>query len=331
MVGLKMSYNKNKEELIYWAKLLNQKGFVSSRSGNVSLKVDIDKILITAHDCYLGYLTEDEILCVNLKGEILEGNREITSEKLLHLDIHNRFKDVKVVLHAHPPHTIAFFHYFSDLDMFSFEAKFYLKNIKVIPQDTPIVTNTLSVLKALENSNIVVLKDHGIVSIGRDFKSSFGLIELLEEQAKVNLLIKDFKKSEAKSIVKEIPPKGYKLVSEEHIQKLIDLVNNDREAQELGKVYDLTCTLAVKNQDLNKAVCFYYEKGMIIKTDDNEDAEFVIIGREEILKKIFNRQLDPFVASTQGKVKTKGDFTKMSKWYPVLVRTFKLWEEAPVE
>ncbi|MCM8792765.1 MAG: SCP2 sterol-binding domain-containing protein, partial [Candidatus Omnitrophica bacterium] len=122
-----------------------------------------------------------------------------------------------------------------------------------------------------------------------------------------------------------------KLLSEEHIQKLIDLVNNDREAQELGKVYDLTCTLAVKNQDLNKAVCFYYEKGKIIKTDDNEYAEFVIIGREEILKKIFNRQLDPFVASTQGKVKTRGDFTKMSKWYPVLVRTFKLWEEAPVE
>jgi len=37
------------------------------------------------------------------------------------------------------------------------------------------------------------------------------------------------------------------------------------------------------------------------------------------------------VASTQGKIKTEGDFTKMSKWYPVLVRTFQLWEEAPVE
>jgi putative sterol carrier protein len=68
-----------------------------------------------------------------------------------------------------------------------------------------------------------------------------------------------------------------------------------------------------------------------MKIDNDENAEFVIIGKPEILRKVFNREIDPFVASTQGKVKTKGDFAKMSKWYPVMVRTFKLWEQAPVE
>ena len=112
---------------------------------------------------------------------------------------------------------------------------------------------------------------------------------------------------------------------------MTNLINNDSEVQELGKKYNLTCTLAVKNQDSGQTMCFYYDKGKIVKIDTSDEAEFVIIGKEDILKKVFNRQVDPFVALTQGKVRSKGDFTRMSKWYPVMVRTFKLWEKAPVE
>ena len=329
-----MSYSKEKEELIFWAHLLNQKGFVSARSGNISYKVDKDKLLITTHNCYLGQLEAKDILLVDLKGNILEGEGELTSEKKMHLDIQNKFKEIKVVLHAHPAYTIGFFHYFKELAIHSFEAKFYLSSLRIIPQETPTVIDTEPLLEALESSNIVVLKDHGVVAMGEDFKSAFSLIELLEEQAKVGLLLKNLS-IEKENLDKEVKEKSvlikYKLLSDEHIKKLIDLVNNDQEAQELGKTYDLTCSLAIKNQDTGKRVCFYYEKGKIIKTDDNENADFLIIGKEEILKKIFNRQLDPFVASTQGKVKTKGDFSRLSRWYPVLVRTFKLWEEAPVE
>jgi len=335
-----MKLKSKRKELIYWAVLLNQKGFVTARSGNISLKVAKDKILITSHDSYLGYLREDEILLVNLEGEILEGEKEITSEKKLHLDIHKKFKDINVILHAHPPFTIAFFHYFDKLDIFSFEAKFYLGSIKVIPQDTPIVIDTAPILEALDTSNIVVLKNHGIISVGKKFKEAFSLIELLEEQAKVNILMKDKgyyigedieDTPEVKKLLQQSESKRFKLLSKEHIDRLIELVNSDEEAQTLGRKYDLTCTLAVKNQDTNDTVRFHYKQGKIIKVDNNDNAEFVIIGKTEILKKIFNREIDPFVASTQGKVKTKGDFSKMSRWYPVLVRTFKLWEEAPVE
>jgi len=327
-----MSYPKEKKELIYWAHLLNQKGFVSARSGNISYKVDKDKLLITVHNCYLSQLEDKDILLVDLKGNILEGEGELTSEKNMHLDIQNKLKEIKVVLHAHPAYTIGLFHYFQNLDIHSFEARFYLSSLKVIPQVTPTVIDTKPILEALETCNLVVLKDHGVVAIGEDFKSAFSLIELLEEQAKVGLLIKNLTtKEERKEEGKNLSLPKYKLLSDEHINKLTELVNNDPEAQELGKTYDLTCTLAIKNQDTGEISCFYYEKGKIIKIDANENADFLIIGKEDILKKIFNRELDPFVASTQGKVKTKGDFSKLSRWYPVLVRTFKLWEEAPVE
>ena len=169
---------------------MNKKGFVTVRSGNISCRIDPKKILITAHDSYLGHLEEEDILLIDPAGGILEGTEEITSEKSLHLDIHNKFNDLRVVLHAHPPYTVAFFHYFDSLDIFSFEAEFYLGNIKVIPQVSPTVTDTKPVVEAFQNSNIAVLKDHGVVSVGKDFKEPFSLIELLEEQAKVNLTVR---------------------------------------------------------------------------------------------------------------------------------------------
>ena len=337
-----MKYANEKKEAIYWAKKLNERGFVTARSGNISLKV-AEGLLITSHDCYLGELTNDDILLVDLEGNIIKGDKELTSEKSLHLGIHNKFPRKKAVLHSHSPYTIAFFHYFDKLDIFSFEAKFYLGDVKVVSQATPTVTEIEPVLKELENSNIVVLGRHGVVSTGKDFKEAFSLIELLEEQAKVNLMLKAAKpypyghkqghkvKSKKDIILKEgDTEKNYKLLSKEHAEKLVELVNNDKGVQELGKKYDLTCTLAVKDMDTGRCICFYYREGKITKTDNTENAEFIISGESGVLKKIFNREIDPFVASTQGKVKTKGDFTKMSRWYPVLVRTFKLWEQAPV-
>ena len=126
--------DKQKEQIIYWARRLNERGLISARSGNISLKTD-KGILITAHDCYLGELSYEDILMVDSKGNVLEGKGEATSEKNLHLGIHRKFPHVKVVLHSHSPYTVAFFHYFGRLDIFSFEAKFYLGEIKVVPQE----------------------------------------------------------------------------------------------------------------------------------------------------------------------------------------------------
>jgi putative sterol carrier protein len=159
----------------------------------------------------------------------------------------------------------------------------------------------------------------------------------LEEQAKVNLFLKGRPVSGSRAgsqegvRKEEAASQKYKLLSRPHRERLVDLVNNDNEAQELGKKYGLTCTLAVKNAESGEVMRFCYEQGRIVKADEDQDAQFMIIGSPEILTRVFNREIDPFVALPQGKVKTKGDFSQMSKWYPVMVRTFQLWEQAPVE
>jgi L-fuculose-phosphate aldolase len=328
-----MNFTQNKKEIIYWAHLLNQKGLVTARSGNISCKAQ-GSILITAHNTYLGQLEENDFAVLNLEGKVLEGGNP-SSESAMHMSVHNRFKEINVVIHAHSPYSTAFFHYFDKLDIFSFEAKFYLGNVPVISQKTPTVTDVAPVIRAMEASNIVILGNHGVVAMGKDFKEAFSFLELLEEQAKISFTARaarlvaihpleienDHRKSQRPS---------FKLLSVEHVKSLTDLVNNDNDIRTLGEQLNLTCTLAVNNESTGECVCFYYEKGKITKADNNLNAEFVINGSEEILKKVFNREIDPFVASTQGKIKMKGDFARLSKWYPVMVKTFALWGKVEV-
>jgi len=334
-----VSYDYERKAMAFWARQLNQRGFVTARSGNLSLKADHEKILITSHDSYLGFLEEDEILLTDLDANVIEGDLPPAVEKALHMGIYRRLNEVKAVIHAHPPFTTAYFNYFTALDDFSFESKFYMGQIQIVPQYTPTVTDVEPVISALEKSAIVVLQNHGVVSIGQDFKAAYGLVELLEEQAKVNFAVRAAHIPPQQAVKKHEPLMGdqrrsqktHKLLSEAHIQYLMELINHDKEAQALGKKYGLTCTLAVKNLDSDQLVRFHYENGRITKMDRIEDAEFIITGKEDVLKRIFNSEMDPFVAATQGKVKTQGDFSRMSMWYPALVRTFKLWENAPVE
>ena len=173
--------------------------------------------------------------------------------------------------------------------------------------------------------------------MGKDFKEAFSLIELLEEQAKVNFTVKSARLVPHRPLEIEGEHKAggtnrpkLRLLSKEHIKALQEIVNSDNEVLALGEQMNLTCTLAVRNEDNDDAVCFKYEQGKITSCQENADAEFVINGSEEILKKVFNREIDPFVASTQGKIKMKGDFARLSRWYPVMVKTFALWGKVEV-
>jgi L-fuculose-phosphate aldolase len=323
-----MSYEKEKEEVTFWGTQLQQKGLISGTSGNISKRIG-DKILITAHNSYLGFLKKDDILIIDSHGKVLEGVKTPTSEKLLHLTIYKIFPEKSVVIHAHSPYTVYYFHYFDTIRPITFEERFYLGNIPIIPQNTPTVADTLPVIEALKRNNICVLKNHGVVAIGNDFKSTFSLIELLETNARLSLITQAISPRQ-EEIKEEKHLEKYKIFSKEHISSLVDIINNDENVQSLGRRYDLTTVLCIKDE--KEVISFYYEKGKIAKVKrGEEDTGFIFSAKREVWKQIFNRENDPFVAFNQGKIKLKGDFNKLSNWFSVFERTFFLWGKIQVE
>jgi L-fuculose-phosphate aldolase len=326
-----MSFEKEKQEIIFWGTQLHQHGINYGRSGNMSMRVG-DKILVTAHESYLGFLQEGDILIIDKEGNVVEGEKEPTSEKLLHVFVYQQFPQKHVVIHCHPPYTVHYFHHYETLSPITLEERVYLGKVSSITQKTPTIMDLTSVHQALENSDIVVIKDHGVVAIGDDFQYTFSLIELLEVNARVHLIARGSPTGEAELYQTKKVPKKYKLFSSDHIAALVEVINDDESAQSLGKEYGLTTTICTKVTDGEEVFSFCYEQGKIVEVKYNEaEAEFIFSATRGIWKRIFEGDLDPFVAKTQGKIKLKGDFNLLSRWFPVFERTFSLWKELPVE
>jgi L-ribulose-5-phosphate 4-epimerase len=311
-----------KQELIFWGRMLYERGLLCGSSGNISRRVE-DKIFITAHGSYLGFLKEEDIVVLDVKGNLLEGKKGATSETPLHINVYQHFPEKTIVLHAHSPYTVHYFHQYTRLEPITFEERLYLGVIPVVPQHTPIVTKLEPVLEALEKNDIVVLQNHGVVAIGNDFKKVFSLIELLETNTKLALL------TGRKPKEKMLKPVAYVLFSHKHLSALKERVNQDKEMQRLGEEYAFTTILGLLSE--GKELSFFFEKGRIIKIkEEREKAAFVFSAKERMWRWVFKGEVDPFAAFFQGKIGLKGDFRQLMHWFPVFARLFTLWQEVGI-
>ncbi len=320
-----------KEEIIDTGSRLYLMRLVVGKAGNLSARLDEVNILVTATGAQLGDLKAQDIIKVNLTDELAHKNKPVTTEFPLHSLIHKNFSR-KVVIHCHPALLNGYFAVYSDIKALTFESKLYLGNIPVVEQDTPAVTKPELVIEALKLNNLVVLKNHGVVCIGDNFKGALNLIETLEEAVKVAGIARLFKKDILDGLDRELKEtltsgKVYPIFSKEHIQAIVDLVNKDEFIAEKGEELDLTVKLAIKLDDDNRAYKFNFEKGKIIRLDSDVDAPFVISAPREIWEQVFLGKLDSFVAVTQGKMKLQGQLGQLSKWYVPFTRLFELFTQ----
>jgi len=347
-----------KNKIIETGKLLWDKGLVTGFNGNISARVDADTILITATGTCLGYLRLSDIITLNLKTGEVVGAGKASSERFMHTEVYKNFPDIKAVVHTHPTYTNGFFLSNESLEPKTFEAKFYLGIVRSVPQSTPSVTAMEPVIKELKASNIVALRNHGVVAIGKDLFYAFVLIQELEEQTKIESINLHFqrvaegtptrghvpenvspsglpsneglnvKTAQGKNLT---PEKKYKLFSQEQINEIVRLVNGDAQMQELGAKTAMNMDLAVCLQETGDIYSFKFENGRITNTGKDAKAEFLITANENIWRAVFNREIDPFVATTQKKMSLQGDFARISKWYAPCSRIFQLWTKVPVE
>jgi L-fuculose-phosphate aldolase len=325
-----------KNKIIEIGKLLWDKGLVTGFNGNISARLDADTILITATGTSLGYLKLSDIVTLSLKtGEVI-GEGKASSERFMHTEVYKNFPDIKAVVHTHPTYTNGFFLSNETLEPKTFEAKFYLGTVRSVAQSTPSVTAMEPVIKELRTSNIVVLRNHGVVAMGKDLFYAFVLIQELEEQTKVELVNVHFTNNKVSLDSSASPQndkigKKYKLFSKDQIEEIVRLVNADAQMQELGSKTAMNMDLAVCLQETGDIYSFKFENGRITKTGQDAEAEFLITANEAIWRAVFNREIDPFVATTQKKMSLRGDFARISKWYAPCSRIFQLWTKVPVE
>lgn len=325
-----------KKEIIEVGRWIWEKDLTGGASGNISQKISDQTILITGRGTCLGMLKDEDVGLMGFDGNPSEKGFTPSSEKPFHLSVYKNL-DANAVVHVHPTFCNGYFAAHDTIEFDTFETRLTLGEIPVIDQSTPTITDITPVVDALKKSNIVVLKHHGVVAIGETLTDAFFLVQTLEEAVKI-ACIKDFySREEGRGKKKEERRQGeegkkYDLFSEDQIKEIVRLVNNDEKFKKLSHETSLETKLAVVLDETATTYCFNFKNGGIENySTTTEGAEFVISGKTEYWRQIFNRQLDPFAATTQKKLKLKGDFGKISRWYVPFNRLFELWVKVPVK
>jgi L-fuculose-phosphate aldolase len=92
-----------RDDIIQIGKLVFQKGWVAANDGNITIRLDAERILATPTGICKGMMNPDDLILVDYQGNKISGRRERTSEIAMHLKVYEMRPDVRAVVHAHPP------------------------------------------------------------------------------------------------------------------------------------------------------------------------------------------------------------------------------------
>ena len=96
------------DEVLAAAKDMLRLNLTAGTSGNVSGRLEDGSVVITPSSIDYEVMTLADLVVLDSAGEVLEGTRSPSSEKLVHLACYKRFPEVQSVIHAHPVYASMF-------------------------------------------------------------------------------------------------------------------------------------------------------------------------------------------------------------------------------
>src|SRR5580658_3801249 len=102
------SERQYRREMVVFGQMLHQRGYVAATDGNLSARLDDDRIVVTPTGMSKSMLRASDMVVVDLEGRRLAGNRNVSSELAMHLLIYRLRPDVQGIVHAHPPTATGF-------------------------------------------------------------------------------------------------------------------------------------------------------------------------------------------------------------------------------
>lgn len=161
---------------------------VSSNDGNISIRININEILITPTLTSKGFMKEDDIILIDYEGNVIHGNKKPSSEFLLHTTVYKNRKDIHAVVHAHPVTASAFAIVGRSINMgYMPEAFMTLGEFHIAKYAKPGTKELAESIMPFINNNGCLLANHGAVCWSKDVYSAYYLLEQLEFYCKTSI------------------------------------------------------------------------------------------------------------------------------------------------
>jgi L-fuculose-phosphate aldolase len=185
-----VSEHQLRREIVSTGKALHHNGFIAACDGNISVRLDKDRILVTPTGMSKGAMRAADLVVVDLNGRKLKGRRGVTSEIGMHLSIYRLRPDVRGIVHAHPRTATGFAAAGIALNQpLVCEVVIGLGQIPLAPYGTPGTPELANTLEPyIPQYDAILMANHGVVTYGATLQSAYMKMETVEHFAQIALV-----------------------------------------------------------------------------------------------------------------------------------------------
>jgi ribulose-5-phosphate 4-epimerase/fuculose-1-phosphate aldolase len=171
------SHGDLRRDLLAAARSILGAGLVRGTQGNLSARGDDGTVVITPAGMAYEALEPSDLVVLDLRGEVVEGDHAPSSERRVHLAIYSARDDVQAIVHTHSPRAVRW----SDLgEPLPFDGGAVPTAAYALTGTDDLATNAVG---ALGEAPAVLLAGHGVVAVGATIDEARAVAERVEEAA----------------------------------------------------------------------------------------------------------------------------------------------------
>ena len=182
-----------KKKIIETCLWLQEKDLVIGTWGNVSVRVD-DRIILTPSRIDYKVMEPEDMVTIDLEGNVVEGFRSPTTEKEVHRNIYIARKDVGAIVHFHPKYGTAMCAQDEGIPCITEEMSQLLGgSVPITPKYVRAGEHEkLGIIAAetIGKKNAVLLRNHAPVCCGKDLDEAITCCQVVEKSALIFLSLK---------------------------------------------------------------------------------------------------------------------------------------------
>ncbi len=160
-----------RSQVAWGSRILAMNGHGDMTLGHLSALTSDDQMLIKRREIALGEVTPEDVLCVDLAGHKLEGEGQVHLEAVLHGEVYRERSDVGAVVHTHPPYATALGATDGRLELLTHDSVLFHDGLGYFDDSAGLITGAeqgRSVAESLGDKRAVLLRNHGVLVVGKD-------------------------------------------------------------------------------------------------------------------------------------------------------------------
>ncbi len=184
-----MELIKEREKVAAFMRRLYEQKLTTASGGNVSLRIG-DRILITPSQIDKAKVVGEQIAILSPDGKIHSQRHKRSMESGMHMTIYKKRPDVRAIVHAHPVFATSFAISGKKIKTSLAGESRAMLGEPALAEYALMGTQRLAdlVADACMKSNVVLMRNHGVITVGETLFEAYDRMEVLEASAKITLI-----------------------------------------------------------------------------------------------------------------------------------------------